>query len=280
MKNKVKIVVFSLFAFLLVACGEESNDEKIRAPISSDFENLMYDDIVAKFVNAGFTNVKTEKIDDLVFGWLTKEGEVEEVTIDGETTFSTSSRYPSDATVIVTYHAFSEKESATDSSSTTESNAKSKPSEIEQSSEESVEKEEDESSETKEEDIITVENNEEFFALLKTKDDTSDPVIAEFAKKYAGRTIEFDGNIAYMSNHDNYKTRYDFLILAGDYSENTTTGPNFQFRDVSAFDLKLIGDNIPDFVGQGDNLHFVAKIIEFDQTQGLFFIDPVSTTVR
>lgn len=273
MKKMAKIILVSFFVFLLVACGKESSDGKISAPISSDFENLMHDEVIAKFKDAGFTNVKTEKIDDLIFGWLTEEGEVEEVTINGETTFSTSSRYPSDATVIILYHTFSEKESIT------ESDVEDEPIEIEQSSEESVVKEEEESSEQKEEDVITIENNEEFFALLNIKD-PSDPSIAEFAKKYVGRTIAFDGNIAYMNNHDSYKTRYDFLIHAGDYSETTTLGPNFQFRDASIFDLKLTGDNIPDAIGMGDNFHFVTKIIEFNQAQELFFIDPISTTIR
>ena len=89
-------------------------------------------------------------------------------------------------------------------------------------------------------EILTVKNNEDLAAVLAVKDET-DPIIGEFAKKYAGRTIEFDGNIANMMQHGNYKTRYDILIYAGDYSETTAIGPNFKFEDVNVFDLNLTG---------------------------------------
>jgi hypothetical protein len=270
MKKKAKIIIVSWIALSLIACGKETDDGKINAPVSSDLEDAMYEDIVAKFENAGFTNVKTEKLEDLVFGWLTEDGEVEEVSINGETTFSADSRYPSDATIVVSYHTFEEEEEVV-----SESKEESESSESEQSSEASESKEE--SSETKDEEIITIENNEEFSALLNTTD-TADPIIAEFAEKYAGRIIEFDGNIAYMNNHESYTTRYDFLVCVGDYSETEFTGPNFQIRDANAFDLKLSGNNIPDTIGMGDNLHFVAKIIELDRE--LLLIDPITTTFR
>lgn len=276
MKKKAKIVIVSWIALSLIACGKETDDGKINAPVSSDLEDAMYEDIVAKFENAGFTNVKTEKLEDLVFGWLTEDGEVEEVSINGETTFSADSRYPSDATIVVSYHTFEEEEEVV-----SESKEESESSESEQSSEASESKEEvessEESSETKDEEIITIENNEEFSALLNTTD-TADPIIAEFAEKYAGRIIEFDGNIAYMNNHESYTTRYDFLVCVGDYSETEFTGPNFQIRDANTFDLMLSGNNIPDTIGMGDNLHFVAKIIELDRE--LLLIDPITTTFR
>jgi len=108
--------------------------------------------------------------------------------------------------------------------------------------------------------------------------DTADPIIAEFAERYAGRIIEFDGNIAYVNNHDSYTTRYDFLVYVGDYSETEFIGPNFQIRDANALDLKLSGNNIPSSVRMGDNLHFVAKIIRLDRE--LLLIEPITTTFR
>ena len=281
MKKKAKIILVSWIVLLLTACGESADDGKINAPVSSDMEDAMYGDIVAKFENAGFTNVKTEKLEDLVFGWLTEDGEVEEVSINGETTFSTDSRYPSDATVVVTYHTFEvEEESVSESSSNTESKEESELIESEQLSDEIESKEvapSEESSEEKDESIITIENNEEFAALLNTTD-TADPIIAEFAERYAGRIIEFDGNIAYVNNHDSYTTRYDFLVYVGDYSETEFIGPNFQIRDANALDLKLSGNNIPSSVRMGDNLHFVAKIIRLDRE--LLLIEPITTTFR
>jgi hypothetical protein len=127
------------------------------------------------------------------------------------------------------------------------------------------------------EEILTAENNPELAALLALKDPGADSV-GEFAAKYRGRTIEFDGNVGAMNNHDSYKTRYDILVGAGDFSQTSSSGPNFQFHDVNvALDLHLTG---PDVVHVGDNLHVVAQVGDYNPTQELFHLEPVSTEVR
>ena len=128
-------------------------------------------------------------------------------------------------------------------------------------------------------EILTVDNCKELAEVLSIKDE-SDPLIKEFAKKYAGRTIEFDGNTAYVSNHGNYKTRFDYLIFAGDYSKTNFSGPNFQFRDVNYNDLLLTGDNVPDTFGVGLNIHIIATVEEYSETSGLFQLKPVSIKMR
>jgi hypothetical protein len=60
-------------------------------------------------------------------------------------------------------------------------------------------------------EIITIENNEDFAALLKLKNEF-DPSIKAFAEKYAGRTIEFDCNIASIGPHGDTTTRYDINL--------------------------------------------------------------------
>ena len=80
-----------------------------------------------------------------------------------------------------------------------------------------------------------------------------------------------------MNNHGDASTRYDILILAGDYSNTSATGPNFQYNDVGTFDLHLTGANVPDSIGVGDNLHIVATVDEFDRESCLFVLEPVST---
>ena len=269
------IIVLSVLvlAISLVGCGSKEDDGKINLPISSnDLKDANYQDVVAKFENAGFTNVKTEVIADLVLGWFTKDGEVEEVSVDGYTSFSTNSRYPADIEIVVSYHTFpADEEEEAAESATPESTVEAEPTEKAQSTEETQT--------STVEEIITVDNNEEFAAVLNAKE-PGDQIIKEFAEKYAGRTIEFDGNIAYMSNYGDNNTRYDFLISPWDYSETTISGPYFKFEDCSVFDLNLIGDNVPDAVGRGDNLHFVAKILNYDETSQLFHLDPISTEVR
>jgi hypothetical protein len=130
------------------------------------------------------------------------------------------------------------------------------------------------------EQILTVENNEDLAVLLADVSPDLDKVEG-FAAKYKGRTIEFDGNIASMSNHGSYKTRYDILVYAGNYSKISTIGPNFQFKDVNIVsDLHLTGANIPDTLGVGRNLHIVASVEGFNRVQELFFLKPISTEVR
>ncbi len=130
------------------------------------------------------------------------------------------------------------------------------------------------------EETLTATNNAELAYILAASD-PGDPAIAAFAAKYQGRTIEFDGNIAYMNNHDGYETRFDLLIYAGDFSTTSAIGPNFQFRDINIVsDLQLTGANSPDLIGAGQNLHIVARVEAYEPNSQLFILEPVSTSVR
>jgi len=75
--------------------------------------------MVTQFKGAGFTNVSTKEIDDLILGWLTEDGQVKEVSIGGKTSFSTSDSFAADAPVVVGYHIFlKEEKDATESTLT------------------------------------------------------------------------------------------------------------------------------------------------------------------
>lgn len=127
---------------------------------------------------------------------------------------------------------------------------------------------------------INAENNKDFAALLMATD-YCDPSMAQFAAKYQGREIEFDGSISNMQLHGNYDTRYDILVGPGDAGPKTTAGPAFKYEDVNMFDLKLAGKSVPSYVAEGDTFRFTAKVGEYKPNQGcLFFLTPVSTTVR
>lgn len=125
---------------------------------------------------------------------------------------------------------------------------------------------------------ITVKNNQEFASIAKV-DYCSDEVAA-FASKYAGRTVEFDGSISAMNNHNDYKTRYDILISMGTKGSEATLGPAFQFNNVGMYDLHLIGDD-SGTVGVDDRMHIVAEVGDFSAQHGcLFQLDPISTEVQ
>lgn len=125
---------------------------------------------------------------------------------------------------------------------------------------------------------LTADNNKDFAKLLAVKD-PADPIVPKFAKKYAGKTIEFDGCIQNLMNHDGYSTRYDLLIGSGDYDPDSASGPNFQYRDEAITSLKWKGKE-PDTVSTGMNLHFVAKVNEYEEKSQLFILDPVLLKVR
>lgn len=128
-------------------------------------------------------------------------------------------------------------------------------------------------------EILTIENNKDMAALFKTGD--NDPLIGEFAKKYSGRIIRFDGYIANMMPHENFKTRFDLLIYTGNYGGKSGNALSFKFEDINIVsDLKLTGSNIPDTIREGQNLRITAKVLEYNQVQGLFFLKPVSTEIR
>ena len=128
-------------------------------------------------------------------------------------------------------------------------------------------------------EILTLENNEDMAALFKVGD--SDPFVSEFAKKYAGRTIQFDGYIANMMPHEGSKTRFDILIYTGNYGEKSGNALSFKFEDVNiVYDLKLTGSNIPEYISEGQNLRITAIVEEYKEISGLFFLKPVSTEIR
>lgn len=126
---------------------------------------------------------------------------------------------------------------------------------------------------------ITVENSPEFAELLGVKD-YCDASVAAFAEAHKGELIEFDANVGAINNHDEYDTRYDILIGAGDFSEASQPGPFFQFRDVNPrLELNYVG-SAPDPLVVGTNARVVAEVKEYEQSSCLFLLDPVETEVR
>ena len=122
---------------------------------------------------------------------------------------------------------------------------------------------------------LTVSNCPELASILSNAAEIDDSYAA-FAAKYKGRIVEFDGSVDYCTNHGDYKTRFDYLLSAGDYDSDHQIGPTFKFDDVSYSDL---GTDL-DSVGIGQNVHIVAEVLSFDSNTGLFYLEPVSVTGR
>ena len=114
-RNRLILAIVAIISItLIIVVGtitehhKEQIDGKIRVNYSSDnFEGSNYEEVISQLKKQGFTNIRTEKEEDLVFGWLTKDGEVESVSIDGVTSFSSDSRFLPDVEIVITYHTFS-----------------------------------------------------------------------------------------------------------------------------------------------------------------------------
>lgn len=109
MKRVLCLSLALILCFSLIGCGENSHEGEVKTPAgSSDMEGRNYEDVVTIFEEKGFTNIKTEPIDDLIFGWLTKDGEVEEVSVGGKVDYSPDKWVPADTEVVIRYHTFPE----------------------------------------------------------------------------------------------------------------------------------------------------------------------------
>lgn len=78
--------------------------DKAIIPISaSNCKYKNYKDVEQYFIEAGFSNISTNILYDIVWGW-TAEGEVEKVEIDGKTNFNSGETYDKTTPIIITYH--------------------------------------------------------------------------------------------------------------------------------------------------------------------------------
>lgn len=83
----------------------DSQFNMIEVTASSDsFPGKNYHDVVQSFTDAGFTNVTTRPIEDLIFGFLIKDGAVDQVYINGQFEFQQGDKFSRDAAVVITYH--------------------------------------------------------------------------------------------------------------------------------------------------------------------------------
>lgn len=116
-------------------------------------------------------------------------------------------------------------------------------------------------------------------ALLSSNDRD---LFEAFAEKYKNQTIEFDGCISFVTNHGDYKTRYDILMMGGDYVDDNTAnpGPIFKFEDVNTNNLGIKELNLPSYVSSGSNVHIVAKVVEYNQDADIFILTPISVAQR
>lgn len=234
--------------------AEHGEDEAAIPKSASSYKYQNYADVQTELSEAGFTNISFEILYDIKLGW-TDEGEVDGISVDGDTKFEQGDIFKKDVDIVITYHMKKED----DPSQPTES-------EVSSSTEELT---------TEPVENLTVENCPDLAAMLSNKAEIDDSY-STFAAKYRGRIMEFDGRIDYCMKHGDYNTRFDYLMSAGNYDPDNQIGPSFKFEDVNYYDL----NTDLDIVSVGLNVRIVAEVISFDSNSGLFYLAPVSVTAR
>ena len=69
-----------------------------------------YTEIVKQFEKSGFINIKTVPIYDITLGWFKDDGEIDEISINGETKFNTDDEYRVDAEIVITFHTYKDNQ--------------------------------------------------------------------------------------------------------------------------------------------------------------------------
>ena len=106
MKRIIALFLILTICVSIVGCGEDSSN-KVKIPSSaSDYRGENFQDVISELKAAGFTNIETEKLEDLITGWLTKDGSVKQVAVNGDSDFNAGTKFPVDSEIVITYHTF------------------------------------------------------------------------------------------------------------------------------------------------------------------------------
>lgn len=134
----------------------------------------------------------------------------------------------------------------------------------------------------KTEEVITIENNDDFADLMKTNNDDYKKIL-DFVSEHEGDIIQFDGTVAFMMHSRNpitneeYKTRFDVLMVGGNYDDAQTYGPQFAFENVAFYNMNVVGT---DTVAERMNFTIKGEIVGYDSSGNCILLEPVSMIER
>lgn len=255
LKYKISCSSTGIDVETIVGTIPEYGEDEAPIPQSAvDYKYENYADVQQELETVGFTNITFEILYDIELGW-TDEGEVDSVSVNGNTEFEKNDIFKKDAPIVITYHMNAEDDP--------NKPAEPEPTEQPEETEPPVAN-------------LTAENCPDLANLLALRD-PSDPSVAAFASEYSGRVIEFDGCVINMQNHESFTTRWDVLLGAGDFDPNSMRGPNFRLTDVNFYDMNVTGG---DSVYAGLNVHVVAEVGQYNANTTLFELDIISMEIR
>jgi len=111
LKRVIYSIAAGLLALSLSACGGGRAD-KVETPAGMNMQRgRNYKEVIEDFQDKGFTNIRTETIEDLEFGWTVKNEEVEEILVGGDKRYDAGVWVPADTEVVIRYHTYNRKAS-------------------------------------------------------------------------------------------------------------------------------------------------------------------------
>lgn len=222
--KKFLILLFSVIAIITIsACTAEENVNVLKVSRSSDeLVGENYQTVISELETIGFTNIKTEVLDDLVTGWLTKDGSVEQVEINGNNDFGNGTKFPKDAEIIITYHTFP-KENESDATISVDDNTE----DINKGDLENSVEDNSESTNTEKESIYEkgyrvrfqdydicylIDEDEHTISIFDTIEEYTDVYTSVYTGDF-NNGINFDWNGLKMRAHYNYVDNDATLII-------------------------------------------------------------------
>lgn len=112
LKYKISCASDKIGVETIVGTVSEHGEDEIPIPQSaSSYMYGNYKDVQKELTDAGFTNISFEILYDIVLEW-TDEGEVESISVDGNTDFEKNDIFKKDAPIVITYHMKEEDDPA------------------------------------------------------------------------------------------------------------------------------------------------------------------------
>ena len=105
MKKISKLVCLLFLSLLLAGCGGSKAD-MVETPANMRMQRgRNYREVIEDFQDKGFTNIKTNKIEDLQYGFVVRY-EQETITVGGDSNYDSGVKVPADTEVIISYHGY------------------------------------------------------------------------------------------------------------------------------------------------------------------------------
>jgi hypothetical protein len=185
---------------------------------STEASGKNYEDLELQLRKAGFSNVTTEAVSDLVVGFFNSEGDVEEISVDGKTDFTTSDSFDADARIVIRFHAYPED---TDSDTTEQ---------------------------TAEADTTSTDNNADEQTTVETPEETEDaePAVSQEYLNAVVKAQSYSDNM-YMSKQGIYDqltseygegfskaaAKYALKHIKADYKKNALVKAKSYYEDMN-----------------------------------------------